>query len=75
MENVFYTHPWQAISVALFRLFPGLDLINVKSQENWPTRVTQILEKILKEYEFFRVVPIHDSRRHQTYDQYIRVIL
>lgn len=74
MENVFYTHPWQAIPIALYGLFPGLDLTNMKHFSNWSIRVTQLLENILKDYELFRIVPIHDSRRTLTYDEYVRVI-
>uniref|UniRef100_A0A915DTT3 Uncharacterized protein n=1 Tax=Ditylenchus dipsaci TaxID=166011 RepID=A0A915DTT3_9BILA len=72
MERSFYCHPWQAFPVALFKLSPGINLYNLEGHDQWPDHVNAHLEQILSEYEYFRVVPVPNSAKVNTYYEYIR---
>lgn len=50
-----------------------MDLSSLTELENWPERYTRLLENILADYEYFRLVPINNSERNNTYSDYIRV--
>uniref|UniRef100_A0A915E4R6 Tudor domain-containing protein n=1 Tax=Ditylenchus dipsaci TaxID=166011 RepID=A0A915E4R6_9BILA len=72
MEKFFYSHPWQAIPIALFKMCPGQDLSDLEYNESWPDSVTSVLMKILGEYEYFRVVPVEQCKKTNTYYEYAR---
>lgn len=73
MEKILKTHPWQAIPIALFKLKPGYEIKKMENLEDWPESMTNILEKILSDYDYFRISPIPDSRRPNNYYEYVRV--
>lgn len=69
MEPQLYLHPWQAFPVSLFRL--GVDPEGQLQQ--WPFELTYSLIEVLTDYEYFKVVPVIDSRRNPNYYEYKRV--
>lgn len=66
MEPHLYTHPWQAFPVALFKVRADPET------SDWPPGLTEVLIELLNDFEFFKVVPIYDSRRHPNYYEYAR---
>lgn len=62
MEETLFDHPWQAVPISLFKLSPGEDPYTHNSFDQWSSAQTSLLERILDDYDAFRVVPKQDSR-------------
>jgi hypothetical protein len=75
MEEALFFHPWQAFPVSIYQLQPGRRLTSFGSERyGWLPETCELLEELLTTgYDYFRVVPIFDSRKAFRYDEYMRV--
>lgn len=64
-----YEHPWQAFPIALFKI---RSMVDGSSFCDWPKGLTDALIELMAEYEYFKVVPVIDSRRNPNYYEYTR---
>nr|CAD2208188.1 unnamed protein product [Meloidogyne enterolobii] len=71
MDPGMYTHPWQTFAVSMFRVRLGNEL-NGSSSNSLPSSLTDTLIDIMSNYEYFKVVPVIDSRRYPDYFEYTR---
>jgi len=80
MGDSLFDHPWQAVPISLFKLSPGEDPYTHQPLNQWSSAQTSLLERILTDYDSFRVVPKQDSRvgageEVNTYYEYTRAEL
>uniref|UniRef100_A0A914CPT6 Tudor domain-containing protein n=1 Tax=Acrobeloides nanus TaxID=290746 RepID=A0A914CPT6_9BILA len=74
ISHVMKCHPWQAIPVALFKLFPTRRFMG-EEEPTWTREDLNVLEEIIENYTYFRVKPIFGSLKYNDYSININVEL